>query len=46
MRVADNLQIVNEQIEAACKRSNRQMDEVKLIAVTKYVSNGMELALT
>lgn len=38
MRVADNLQIVNEQIEAACKRSNRQMDEVELIAVTKYVS--------
>lgn len=38
MRVADNVQIINEQIEAACKRSNRHMDEVKLIAVTKYVS--------
>src|SRR5699024_10585041 len=38
MRVADNLQHINEQIEAACSRSDREREDVKLIAVTKYVS--------
>lgn len=38
MKVADNLIHIRQQISDACQRVNRAPDEVKLIAVTKYVS--------
>ncbi|MDZ5470715.1 YggS family pyridoxal phosphate-dependent enzyme [Bacillus sp. 31A1R] len=38
MRVQDNLAQIMTQISAACEKSNRQTEEVTIIAVTKYVS--------
>ncbi|WP_079529766.1 YggS family pyridoxal phosphate-dependent enzyme [Halobacillus hunanensis] len=38
MTVADNLTKMEETIEQACSRSNRNRDEITIIAVTKYVS--------
>ncbi|MCM3587108.1 YggS family pyridoxal phosphate-dependent enzyme [Mesobacillus maritimus] len=38
MRVEDNLRSIQANIEHACKVSGRQPSEVKIIAVTKYVS--------
>ncbi|WP_312469218.1 YggS family pyridoxal phosphate-dependent enzyme [Neobacillus sp.] len=38
MRVAVKLEHINQQINEACLKVNRNPDEVKLIAVTKYVS--------
>ncbi|MEH7177257.1 YggS family pyridoxal phosphate-dependent enzyme [Neobacillus vireti] len=38
MKVAENLIHINQQISHACQKVNRAPDEVKLIAVTKYVS--------
>lgn len=38
MRVEDNLRSIQANIEHACKVSGRQPNEVKIIAVTKYVS--------
>ncbi|GIN61446.1 YggS family pyridoxal phosphate enzyme [Robertmurraya siralis] len=38
MKVADNLANINEQIQAACNKANRDPDQIKIIAVTKYVS--------
>ena len=38
MKVVENLSIINEKIKAACERSNRNSEEIKLIAVTKYVT--------
>lgn len=38
MRVADKLKDINKEINEACLKANRNPDEVKLIAVTKYVS--------
>jgi PLP dependent protein len=38
MKVAENLIHIKQQISDACQRVNRAPDEVKLIAVTKYVS--------
>ncbi|MDF1506665.1 YggS family pyridoxal phosphate-dependent enzyme [Robertmurraya sp. DFI.2.37] len=38
MKVADNLANINKQIEAACNKTNRDPDQIKIIAVTKYVS--------
>lgn len=38
MKVAENLIHISQQISNACHRVNRTPDEVKLIAVTKYVS--------
>lgn len=38
MQVADNLTQIQKQIEAACKNSNREPKDIKIIAVTKYVS--------
>jgi len=38
MKVADNLQTIKETIARACEQSNRSPEEVKIIAVTKYVS--------
>ncbi|SDM03513.1 YggS family pyridoxal phosphate-dependent enzyme [Bacillus sp. OK048] len=38
MKVADNLIQIRQQISHACQKVGRSLDEVKLIAVTKYVS--------
>ncbi|WP_394232597.1 YggS family pyridoxal phosphate-dependent enzyme [Niallia oryzisoli] len=38
MKVAENLQTINETIAKACEQSNRSPEEIKIIAVTKYVS--------
>jgi PLP dependent protein len=38
MKVLENLQAIQKNIEEACAKSNRNLDEVKIIAVTKYVS--------
>ncbi|WP_080846525.1 YggS family pyridoxal phosphate-dependent enzyme [Cytobacillus gottheilii] len=38
MKVEDNLKEIQQKIDAACQRSGRNQDEVKIIAVTKYVS--------
>lgn len=38
MKVADNLKTINETIAKACEQSNRSPEEIKIIAVTKYVS--------
>jgi pyridoxal phosphate enzyme (YggS family) len=38
MKVAVKLETIRQQIHDACKRANRNPEEVRLIAVTKYVS--------
>ncbi|MGN1386355.1 MAG: YggS family pyridoxal phosphate-dependent enzyme [Bacillus sp. (in: firmicutes)] len=38
MRVEDNFSAVKEKIKQACERSGRNEEEIKVIAVTKYVS--------
>jgi PLP dependent protein len=38
MKVSDNLQVLQEKVNNACYRSNRSPEEVKIIAVTKYVT--------
>ncbi|MGF9856319.1 YggS family pyridoxal phosphate-dependent enzyme [Priestia endophytica] len=38
MNVAQNAAHIHSKIKAACERANRNIDEVKLVAVTKYVS--------
>ena len=38
MKVIENLQTIQENILQACVKSNRNPNEVKIIAVTKYVS--------
>lgn len=38
MKVAEKLQQVKEEIAAACVKSNRNPDEITIIAVTKYVT--------
>ncbi|MDQ1146786.1 pyridoxal phosphate enzyme (YggS family) [Bacillus sp. SORGH_AS 510] len=38
MRVTDNLSQIKQQIDDACMKGNRNPTEVKLIAVTKYVT--------
>lgn len=38
MKVTDNLKQIERNIQAACERSGRLRDEVRLIAVTKYVT--------
>ena len=38
MKVIENLQTIQENILQACMKSNRNPSEVKIIAVTKYVS--------
>ena len=37
MSIADNIERVRERIRAACRRSGRQVEEVRLVAVTKTV---------
>ncbi|MDD9147147.1 MULTISPECIES: YggS family pyridoxal phosphate-dependent enzyme [unclassified Sporolactobacillus] len=39
MTVAENLRIIDEKIEEACRKSGRRPEEVTVIAVTKYVGN-------
>jgi len=39
MKVIENLQAIQENILQACMKSDRNPNEVKIIAVTKYVSN-------
>jgi pyridoxal phosphate enzyme (YggS family) len=38
MKVAEKLEQINQQINEACLKVQRNVDEVRLIAVTKYVS--------
>lgn len=38
MKVRDNLEVIQSQIADACKKAGRDPEEVKIIAVTKYVS--------
>ncbi|MCM3665710.1 YggS family pyridoxal phosphate-dependent enzyme [Mesobacillus subterraneus] len=38
MKVSENLEVIQSQIAEACKKANRSNEEVKIIAVTKYVS--------
>ncbi|WP_102271534.1 YggS family pyridoxal phosphate-dependent enzyme [Cytobacillus massiliigabonensis] len=38
MKVEENLQIIQENIEMACSRSNRHPNNVTIIAVTKYAT--------
>jgi PLP dependent protein len=38
VKVAENLEYITQQIKNACVRVNRLPEEVKLVAVTKYVS--------
>jgi pyridoxal phosphate enzyme (YggS family) len=38
VKVAENLEYITQQIKNACVRVNRAPEEVKLVAVTKYVS--------
>ncbi|HAQ07573.1 MAG TPA: YggS family pyridoxal phosphate-dependent enzyme [Bacillus bacterium] len=38
MNVSENLEVIQNQIDEACKRVNRTPDEIKIVAVTKYVS--------
>jgi hypothetical protein len=38
MKVSDNLRVLHEKVKEACQRSNRDPEEVKIIAVTKYVT--------
>lgn len=38
MKVAEKYAVIKKQIDEACKRSNRNPEDVKVIAVTKYVS--------
>ena len=38
MNVTENLSVIQGKIEQACARSGRQPEDIKIIAVTKYVS--------
>ncbi|MBM7586755.1 pyridoxal phosphate enzyme (YggS family) [Bacillus pakistanensis] len=39
MRVIDKLEMIKKHINEACKQSNRNPEEINIIAVTKYVSS-------
>ncbi|WP_404409036.1 YggS family pyridoxal phosphate-dependent enzyme [Jeotgalibacillus malaysiensis] len=39
MKVSEKLDLINKEIYSACERAGRQADSVKIVAVTKYVSN-------
>lgn len=41
MGLQERIDQVNQRIEAACIRSGRSVDEVEVVAVTKYVSTNM-----
>ncbi|PFG06798.1 YggS family pyridoxal phosphate-dependent enzyme [Bacillus sp. es.034] len=38
MKVSENIQHINENIQRACERSGRRIEDVNVVAVTKYVS--------
>ncbi|ESU33129.1 hypothetical protein G3A_08775 [Bacillus sp. 17376] len=38
MKVRENLEVIQNQIADACKKTGRNPEEIKIIAVTKYVS--------
>ncbi|RSD28099.1 YggS family pyridoxal phosphate-dependent enzyme [Mesobacillus subterraneus] len=38
MKVSENLEVIQKQIADACEKAGRSPEEVKIIAVTKYVS--------
>ena len=38
MKVSENIQHINENIQRACERSGRRIEDVHVVAVTKYVS--------
>jgi PLP dependent protein len=38
MKVSENLEVIQKQITEACQKVNRNPEDVKIIAVTKYVS--------
>lgn len=38
MKVSENLEVIQSQIAEACEKANRSPEDVKIIAVTKYVS--------
>ncbi|MCR8848565.1 YggS family pyridoxal phosphate-dependent enzyme [Rossellomorea sp. SC111] len=38
MKVSENIQHINENIQLACERSGRRAEDVNIVAVTKYVS--------
>ncbi|MDP4105645.1 MAG: YggS family pyridoxal phosphate enzyme, partial [Bacillota bacterium] len=38
MKVSVKLEAIKQQINEACQKANRNPEEVRLIAVTKYVS--------
>ncbi len=40
MKVKENLAKIQSNIEIACKNSGRKTEDVKIVAVTKYVSNS------
>ncbi|WP_019242389.1 MULTISPECIES: YggS family pyridoxal phosphate-dependent enzyme [Bacillus] len=39
MKVIDNLNVIRENIKQACEKSGRKIEDIKIIAVTKYVSS-------
>jgi len=44
--ILDNIQVIQQRIAAACKRSNRQADEVRLLLATKTVpADRIKIAL-
>lgn len=43
MKVEDNLKNIEMHILSACERSNRKRDDIKIIAVTKYVTTERAL---
>ena len=40
MKVSENLAVIKQRIEEAARRSGRQAEDVKIIAVTKYVTTA------
>lgn len=38
MKVSENLEVIQKQINEACQKANRNPEDIKIIAVTKYVS--------
>lgn len=38
MKVIENLSVIKQKIQEVCEKSNRQIDDVHIIAVTKYVT--------
>lgn len=43
MKVSENLRVLQEKVSVACQRSKRDPEEVKIIAVTKYVTTERAL---